>query len=311
MEQERLSKGIWIPIEIWKDKNLTWNEKILFLEIDSYTSQDIDCFFSNEYISELLGISQTNANKTLSSLINKGYVIKTKFDGRHRYVKSALSYSTTLPCQERQGSRVRDISVYNIIENNKTINKKENNKKKELDLSNVSEPLMPIVLDWLSYKREKKQTYTPKGFKVFYKNLCEMSGNSPVIARNIIEQSMQNNWSGIFALKNINEGNMGYPKSVDDVKPQDIQTSFVLFQNWLANKMYKVLENLKGTAENCGFPKNQSEYSYFVNHTVGGAKGLCYVVLVFNRDGWDKYYDERGFAATYANYIKANGMYRE
>ena len=130
MEQERLTKGIWIPIEIWKDNNLTWNEKILFLEIDSYTSQDKDCFFSNQYISELLGISETNANKTLSSLIQKGYVIKTKFDGRKRYVKTALSYSTTLPCQERQGSRACGNNITINSDNNNLINK--TNKEKEL-----------------------------------------------------------------------------------------------------------------------------------------------------------------------------------
>lgn len=100
--QQREVKGIWIPIEIWKNSNLSWNEKILFLEIDSYTSADKDCFFSNEYIAKLLGVNETNANKILSSLITKGYVIKTRFDGRHRYVKTALSYSTTLPCQKEQ-----------------------------------------------------------------------------------------------------------------------------------------------------------------------------------------------------------------
>lgn len=137
MEQERQVKGIWIPIEIWKDKNLTWNEKILFLEIDSYTSQDKDCFFSNEYISNLLGINETNANKVLSSLISKGYVVKTRFDGRHRFVKTALSYSTTLHCQEQQPciggndnpSRTRDSNTYSA--NNNTDNK-TNNKEKEL-----------------------------------------------------------------------------------------------------------------------------------------------------------------------------------
>ena len=35
-EQERIVKGIWIPIDIWKDKNLSWNEKLLYLEIDSF-----------------------------------------------------------------------------------------------------------------------------------------------------------------------------------------------------------------------------------------------------------------------------------
>ena len=48
-EQERIVKGIWIPIEIWKNKNLSWNEKLLYLEIDSFTSKDKDCFISDEY----------------------------------------------------------------------------------------------------------------------------------------------------------------------------------------------------------------------------------------------------------------------
>lgn len=45
---ERQTKGIWIPIEIWEDKNLSWNERILLLEIDSFTTKDKDCFISNE-----------------------------------------------------------------------------------------------------------------------------------------------------------------------------------------------------------------------------------------------------------------------
>ena len=128
-QNERQVKGIWIPIEIWKDKNLTWNEKILFLEIDSYTSKDKDCYFSNEYISELLGISVTNASKTISSLIEKGYIVKTKFDGRKRYVKSALSYSTSLNCQQQQLSHAHAIS--DIINNTDLINK-NNKEEKEL-----------------------------------------------------------------------------------------------------------------------------------------------------------------------------------
>ena len=134
-EQERLTKGIWIPIEIWKDKNLTWNEKILFLEIDSYTSKDKDCYFSNEYISDLLSINITNASKTISSLIEKGYIIKTKFDGRKRYVKTALSYSTMQTCQKEQPSLAHDniISIDSNKENNKTNNKEEKELKEKFD----------------------------------------------------------------------------------------------------------------------------------------------------------------------------------
>lgn len=134
MEEQRIVKGIWIPIEIWKDKNLTWNEKILFLEIDSFTSQDKDCFFSNEYIAELLGISEANANKTLSSLINKGYVINTRIEGRKRYIKSALSISRR-GCQNQQ---LWDLFSSNMIYTkamkltNESI-KEEKDKKEEID----------------------------------------------------------------------------------------------------------------------------------------------------------------------------------
>ena len=147
-EQERIVKGIWIPIEIWKDKNLTWNEKILFLEIDSYTSKEKDCYFSNEYISELLGISITNASKTISSLIEKGYIIKTKFDGRKRYVKSALSYSTSLPHQNKQPSHAHDNNIL-IDSIFKDINNKTN---KEKELKEKSDSLFEKC--WKAYRRK-------------------------------------------------------------------------------------------------------------------------------------------------------------
>ena len=144
-QQERIVKGIWIPIEIWKDKNLTWNEKILFLEIDSYTSKDKDCYFSNEYISELLGISLTNASKTISSLIEKGYIIKTKFDGRKRYIKSALSYSTSQTCQERQPSHVCAYNVNTSTMNDDLINKDNKKEKTKEEIKELKEKFTNFV----------------------------------------------------------------------------------------------------------------------------------------------------------------------
>lgn len=106
--------------------------------------------------------------------------------------------------------------------------------------------------------------------------------------------------------------NTSYPRKVEDVRQDDTFTRYNdFFIHWMGNKMWKVWENLKGTEPNGGWPRNDAEYQYLVSHTVGGAKGLCYVILVFNRDGWEKYYDERGFMFTYSNYIKANGMFKE
>lgn len=110
---ERQAKGIWIPIEIWESKELTWNEKILFLEIDSFTSKEKDCFFSNEYIANLLGVTENSANRILSSLISKGYVIKTSFDGRRRFIKTAYSYDKAAYSQMNKQSNQESISCSN------------------------------------------------------------------------------------------------------------------------------------------------------------------------------------------------------
>jgi len=74
------------------------------------------------------------------------------------------------------------------------------------DWSLLSDDMRVIAEEWLQYKREKKQTYKPSGFKTFCKRLIQLSGNDPSKARLIIEHSMANNYSGIFELKDrINE----------------------------------------------------------------------------------------------------------
>ena len=43
MEQERAFKGIWIPKEIWLSQDLTMQEKIMLVEIDSLDNES-GCF---------------------------------------------------------------------------------------------------------------------------------------------------------------------------------------------------------------------------------------------------------------------------
>ena len=87
---ERQIKGIWIPIEIYLDKSVCWTAKLIFLEIDSFTRSDMDCFFSNEYLSEMFDISVTQVSKHIASLKRIGWIEQTRFDGKKRYLRSRL-----------------------------------------------------------------------------------------------------------------------------------------------------------------------------------------------------------------------------
>ena len=55
---------------------------------------------------------------------------------------------------------------------------------------------------WLAYKKEKRQTYKPRGLKILKKNLLLMSNGNPEYAKVIVEHSMGNNYSGLYAPKN-------------------------------------------------------------------------------------------------------------
>lgn len=89
---------------------------------------------------------------------------------------------------------------------------------KSIDMSIIAPEMQEVVDTWMQYKKEKGQSYKPTGFKTFYKNLCELSGYNPHVAMAIIEQSMRNNYAGIFPLKNNNNNNYGRETITDKIR---------------------------------------------------------------------------------------------
>ena len=66
----------------------------------------------------------------------------------------------------------------------------------------IEKDFIPLIEKWLHYKGCKSQSYkSEESLKAFISNLLGLSGSSSEIAQQIIDQSMCNNWSGIFALK--------------------------------------------------------------------------------------------------------------
>lgn len=51
---------------------------------------------------------------------------------------------------------------------------------------------------WLAYKKEKRQTYKPRGLEALKKKLLQLSNGNPEYAKEIVEYSMGNNYTGLF-----------------------------------------------------------------------------------------------------------------
>lgn len=84
-------------------------------------------------------------------------------------------------------------------------------KSKQLpDMKFVSDDFKQIFLTWIEYKHERRESYkTDKSLQLCYSKLLQLSGNDPKIATLIVEQSMANNWSGLFKLQEQNHNDTG------------------------------------------------------------------------------------------------------
>jgi redox-regulated HSP33 family molecular chaperone len=90
---ERKLEGIWIPLNIWEDKNLDMTEKGILTEIHYLDNEPNHCYASNEYLSKFCQCSESKVTRTITKLIELEYISLVSFDGRHRVLKSNLDFS--------------------------------------------------------------------------------------------------------------------------------------------------------------------------------------------------------------------------
>lgn len=105
---------------------------------------------------------------------------------------------------------------------NKEKVKEKVSKKSQFDYSFVDPQFRKPFEEWLKYKQTKKQMYKRQcDLELCYKKLKEYSGGDAKKATLIIEQSMTNNWNGLFELKTstptitLKSSEMNYDKDSD------------------------------------------------------------------------------------------------
>lgn len=106
---------------------------------------------------------------------------------------------------------VNENEIENVIIDKEGVQgeKKSASVKKQLDPDeslmskiNYTPEFEAIFLKWLRYKRKRKQSYRDEdSAQLAYNKLIKYADNDPKTALAIVEQSMGNNWSGIYGFK--------------------------------------------------------------------------------------------------------------
>jgi hypothetical protein len=100
------------------------------------------------------------------------------------------------PDKYKDANALRTESESNAIKESKV------KEKKKEEYGFVSPEYLQPFIDWIEYKKARKESYkNEKSIKAFYKKLLRLSENDPKKAILIIEDSMANNYAGLFPLK--------------------------------------------------------------------------------------------------------------
>ena len=208
----------YIVIQDWmiSDLQLKGNELLTYALIYGF-SQDGESEFkgSLKYISKFLGVSKSTAQRNLENLANRGVIEKrveeisgVKFNRyiAHEKAEPPIVKMGTGCSQNGYGGVVKmgtnNTNIYNT--NNNTSN---NTKDKGAPARYFEdEELNNKFLEFLSMRKKiRKPVRTDRALKALLKKLHELSGGDVGLMKQIIDQSLDKEWLGLFELKTANE----------------------------------------------------------------------------------------------------------
>ena len=93
-------KGVWIPGDLYLNDELSWTEKLVILEVDSFSRNGLPCFISNEHLCNHIRCSASTIEKSLKRTEELGYIIRNHeiIDGHSRRIlrmNAVLNYESS------------------------------------------------------------------------------------------------------------------------------------------------------------------------------------------------------------------------
>ena len=228
----------YIVIQDWmiSDLQLKGNELLTYALIYGF-SQDGESEFkgSLKYISEFLGISKSTAQRSIEKLVDRGMVEKrveeisgVKFNRymAHEKADTPIVKTSTGYSQNDHGGIVKmttnNTNIYNTNNNASNNTKDKGAPARYFD----DEELNNKFLEFLSMRKKiRKPVRTDRALKALLKKLHELSGGDVGLMKQIIDQSLDKEWLGLFELKTGNDST----KNINDRLYGDIQ-------HWAAQK---------------------------------------------------------------------------
>ena len=209
--------GVWIPKAIYEYQDINPTDKLILTDIFNLCKNSGLFFKSNETIALEVGVSRATASRSITKLINKGYITKS-FDGRNRRLK--LTHQETHIDSSGGSNRVgrklkltqQEAQIDSAVGSNCGTSIQDSiqpsiHLSKHLSIKEVVYPFQEKEFKdtwkiWIEERRENSyKKYSKRAEQAALHNLQKISNNEYRKAIEIINQSISQGWRGLFALK--------------------------------------------------------------------------------------------------------------
>ena len=131
-------------------------------------------------------------------------------DGQTKYwFPATVSINDTVPdtvaLTVSKNDTDTDTVVDTVPDTNNKLNQTKQNKRIDFYLSFVDIVFIPIVKDFIQYRKQIKKPYkTERGVQMFYNELKKLSGNNYQKALRLVEYAKGKEWQTVYQIKDEN-----------------------------------------------------------------------------------------------------------
>ncbi|MDY4822371.1 MAG: helix-turn-helix domain-containing protein [Candidatus Onthovivens sp.] len=170
MQEEKFTR---FKNEIWKDRNIKGNEKLVLLYLISYNNEALGYSFpTRKQIQDDTGISKDTLGKTLNSLIDKGYITKEEHKSKtgknniyyiHKYLVASKKDTPEAPAD---ANKVENIDLVETSTNELLVEQKGKivRKLKAEELEEINQLDTELLIKAI----ERANLYKPNGYHIGY-----------------------------------------------------------------------------------------------------------------------------------------------
>ena len=206
--------GVFIPREVLLDADISASGKIIFAIIQSLDN-DKGCFASNEYIGNMLGLSESSVRASIGCLEKKSYITRIIDDAGNRTIKTCVTASFSADTRQKTSDTPPENKRSPRQKTGTYSNRDINSDIKSLMLPPLphSDGFAKVWEEWVIYRKERKKPLTPSTIKAQLDFLTQLTEQE---ATDVISKSIQCGWLGLFANTGIPKFQKAKPLTSDD-----------------------------------------------------------------------------------------------